>query len=159
LPAIGAFVLTVLLAVGGTAASALWQQSATATMSVTANGTWQDLASGGITLTCGSSGNVNSYDKKNPAIAVHAPAGSVRPTSLTYGAVSNGILVPYVTGVGPLADPPVVGSIVLNQLMFAGKSSGQQVAVHVTAIYSDLSMATAVITLTIGSGNSGVNCG
>jgi hypothetical protein len=151
--------VTVLLGVGGTAAYALWEQSTTATRTVTADGTWVDLASGGITLTCGSCGNVNGYDKKNPAISVKAPPGSVRPMSLTYGAVSNGILVPYLTGVGPLADPAVVGSIGLNQLMFAGKSSGQQVAVHVTAIYSDLCMATAVITLTIGSGNSGVNCG
>lgn len=40
IPAIGAFVLTVLLGVGGSSASALWQQSATATMTVTADGVW-----------------------------------------------------------------------------------------------------------------------
>jgi hypothetical protein len=54
LPAIGAFVLTVLLGVGGTAASALWQQSATATMTVTADGSWPGQ------LTCS---RVDSADK------------------------------------------------------------------------------------------------
>ncbi|MET1088879.1 MAG: hypothetical protein ABWY04_17460 [Arthrobacter sp.] len=38
--AVGAFVLTVLLGLGGAPASALWQQSATATMTVSAASTW-----------------------------------------------------------------------------------------------------------------------
>lgn len=38
--AVGAFILTVLLGIGGAPASALWQQSAAATMTVTASTTW-----------------------------------------------------------------------------------------------------------------------
>lgn len=47
--ALFAFVLTVLLGIGGTAAVALWQQSATATMTVSAAASWPAHA---ISVTC-----------------------------------------------------------------------------------------------------------
>jgi hypothetical protein len=47
--ALFAFVLTVLLGIGGAAAVALWQQSATATMSVSAASSWPSHA---ISVTC-----------------------------------------------------------------------------------------------------------
>ncbi|MCU1518196.1 MAG: hypothetical protein JWQ75_2917 [Pseudarthrobacter sp.] len=80
IPAIGAFVLTVLLGVGGASASALWQQSATATMTVTADGTWPEPSIGGITCE-------NSPSEKDPVLVLTLPQTS---TLSVYGIRTNG---------------------------------------------------------------------
>lgn len=55
--ALFAFVLTVLLGIGGAAAVALWQQSATATMSVSAASSWQS-----VSVTCVAAPTNNSVN-------------------------------------------------------------------------------------------------
>jgi hypothetical protein len=130
--AIGAFVLTVLLGVGGTAANALWQQSATATMSVTANGTW-------ISVTC-----TNSPSEKDPKLVVTL----TQAASLSYYAVrpngSNTAVTPQgPAGVAFLVDLDAAG-------IFANTSAGSM-TVYVSALSNGVTVATNSVTLTLES--------
>ncbi|WP_255771630.1 hypothetical protein [Pseudarthrobacter sulfonivorans] len=138
--AVGAFVLTVLLGVGGTAASALWQQSATATMSVTANGTWPGQ------LICSSALNSDKY--VNLAYTLSgAPTGlalAAKKADGTYGPASA------VTPVDPTGTIQLSGtSTVLTQ------SNGMSVvSVRLTASYADHSTMIAETTVRLDAGTS-----
>ena len=68
--ALFAFMLTVLLGIGGTAAVALWQQSATATMAVSAAANWSS-----ISITC-SEGTNNS---NKSIVLTFTPSGTLNP--------------------------------------------------------------------------------
>lgn len=144
--AVGAFVLTVLLGLGGASASAFWQQSATAAMTVTANGTWAPPT---ITLACPA-----AYDKKNPSVLVTV---SQTAATLTYAAQNaNGSLGTSYTSA--IAAPAVTATVVLDPGVFAGRTQGQVVVVRVTASYGGQTPVSATIGYTVGPGSSGITC-
>jgi hypothetical protein len=148
LPAIGAFVLTVLLGVGGTAASALWQQSATATMTVTADGTWP----GSFTLSCTNGGGNNSG--KDPVLSVTATKA---PANLTFYKVLN----PSDVYTGPKVtaqDVPV--AINLNSSgIFGTTYSAGSLTIRVVASFAGESTSPyADITLTLEPNGDKKNC-
>lgn len=147
--AIGAFVLTVLMGAGGVSASALWQQSATATMTVTASGTWPGLAIASLTCT-----NDNPQKVATLTITLTAPA------TITYAALqANGSYGPSYTG-PVIALPITPGNIVLNkdsQIILDNPASGP-LTVRVTATYLDQTAASRDITLNWNASNQKLIC-
>lgn len=153
--AVGAFVLTVLLGIGGTSASALWQQSATATMTVTANGAWPGPAIASLTCT-------NSNADKTATLTV---TPSAAPAAITYAAVqANGSLGPNYPGPTILL-PFTSGTIVLQSSPQAAQMSAilrdnpaGPLTVRVTATYLDTTAASMDITLTNSTHNHKIIC-
>jgi hypothetical protein len=149
LPAIGAFVLTVLLGAGGTAASALWQQSATATMTVTADST----ASGpsfGVTCT--------DPTKKSVALAVSLSSpltANKWPVQLTVGVINASSTYSE----WQITAPETAGTINLTtgHAIFVGQPSGL-LNIRITATYADWSSATLERQIRKGNGNSEITC-
>jgi hypothetical protein len=143
--ALFAFVLTVLLGIGGAAAVALWQQSSTATMTVSAGYNWGPL----ITLAC-----TNSVNQKTATLTVSAPQ---TPTTLTMAARRadgtygpTAVEYPAGTGTGPITLTELSPIVVAN----AGASP---LTVRVTATFADLEKSTAEWTFTIATGGK-VKC-
>lgn len=142
--AIGAFVLTVLLGVGGVSVSALWQQSATATMTATANGAWPGPALGSLTCT-------NSNSDKTATLHVTA---TTAPATITYAALqANGTYGTSYTGPTILL-PLGSGNIVIvaspaaqtSQIIKDNPADGS-LTVRVTATYLDQTASSMDITL------------
>ena len=142
--AVGAFVLTVLLGAGAVSASALWQQSATATMSVTANGAWPGPALGSLTCT-------NSNSDKTATLTVTLAAG---PANISYAALqTNGTYSTSYTG-PQLLTPLAPGNIGITASPLAQASqiikdnpAGGALTIRVTATYLDTTAASMDITL------------
>ena len=152
--AVGAFVLTVLLGAGGVSASALWQQSATATMSVTANGAWPGPALASLTCT-------NDAPLKVATLNVTA---ATAPATITYAAVqANGTLGASYAGPTILL-PSGSGSIVLTASPAAQTSQilkdnpAGPLTVRVTATYLDQTAAHLDIVLNNSIANGKVIC-
>lgn len=142
--AAGAFALTVLLGFGGASASALWQQSATATMAVTANGTWPGPAFTGFTC-------ANDNPQK---VATLTATGTRAPTSLTYAALqANGTYGPSYTDGVSLGITSTITLTITSPIIVANRSTGQP-AVRVTATYADQTQITATATLHLEQGNN-----
>jgi hypothetical protein len=146
MPAIGAFVLTVLLGVGGASASALWQQSATATMSVTANGTWPGQ------LICSWADNADKY--VNLAYTLSgAPTGLTLSAKTADGTYSAGIAVTPAGSSGTIQLSG--GSAVLAQ------SNGMSVVgVRLTASFADQPqmIAETAVRLDVGTNSGKIYC-
>jgi hypothetical protein len=146
MPAIGAFVLTVLLGVGGASASALWQQSATATMSVTANGTWPGQ------LICSWADNADKY--VNLAYTLSgAPTGLTLSAKTADGTYSAGTAVTPVGSSGTIQLSG--GSAVLAQ------SNGMSVvSVRLTASFADQPqmIAETAVRLDVGTNSGKIYC-
>jgi hypothetical protein len=141
--ALFAFVLTVLLGIGGAAAVALWQQSATATMTVSAGYNWGPL----ITLAC-----TNSVNEKTATLTVSA---AQTPTTLTMAARrADGSYGPteYSAGTG-------TGPITLTELspIAVANAGASPLTIRVTATFADLEKSTAEWTFTIATGGK-VKC-
>jgi hypothetical protein len=143
--ALFAFVLTVLLGIGGAAAVALWQQSATATMSVSAGTNW----GAPITLAC-----TNNMNAKTATLTVSA---AQTPTTLTMAArqsdgtySATAVEYPAGTGTGPIILTETSPIIVAN-------AGATPLTVRVTATFADLEKSTAEWTFTIASGGK-VKC-
>jgi hypothetical protein len=141
--ALFAFVLTVLLGIGGAAAVALWQQSATATMAVSAGYNWGPL----ITLAC-----TNSVNEKTATLTVSA---AQTPTTLTMAARrADGTYGPteYPAGAG-------TGPITLTELspIVVANAGATPLTVRVTATFADLEKSIAEWSFTIASGGK-VKC-
>ncbi len=148
--AVGAFVLTVLLGVGGASASALWQQSATATMTVTASGTWPVTPFSQFTCT-------NDSPQK---VATLAAAGSRAPTALTYAALqANGTYGPSYTESVVLGTTSTVSLTITSQIVLANRTT-TPLTVRVTATYADQTQtsATAKVALEQGNNSDKVTC-
>jgi hypothetical protein len=152
--AVGAFVLAVLLGAGGVSASALWQQSATATMSVTANGAWPGPALASLTCT-------NDAPVKVATLTVTATAA---PATITYAAVQvNGALGASYSGPTILL-PSGSANIVLTASPAAQASQilkdnpAGPLTVRVTATYVDTTAASMDITLNNSVANGKVIC-
>ena len=143
--ALFAFVLTVLLGIGGTSAVALWQQSATATMAVSASSNWGPT----ITLACTPSNN-----EKTATLAV---TSAQTPILLTIAARrADGTYSP-----APLEYPAdLTGqkfTLTEQSLIIVANAGANPMTVRVTATFSDLQTSTAEWTLGIASGGK-VKC-
>ncbi|TLM81731.1 hypothetical protein FDW83_15045 [Pseudarthrobacter sp. NamE2] len=152
--AVGAFVLTVLLGLGGASASALWQQSATATMAVSAAAAWPGPAITSLTCT-------NDASESTATLHVTVPATA----SISYAALqSNGSLGPSYAGLSSLlALTP--GSFILtsstNPLLASPiirDNPAGPLTVRVTATYVDQTTAHLDIVLHNSLSNGKITC-
>lgn len=152
--AVGAFVLTVLLGLGGASASALWQQSATATMTVRAAAAWPGPALTSLTCT-------NDAPEKVATLKVTVPATA----TVSYAALqSNGSYGPSYAGLPSLlALTP--GNIVLtsntNPLLASPvlrENPAGPLTVRVTATYLDQTAAYLDIVLNNSTANGKIIC-
>ncbi|MBE4719021.1 hypothetical protein [Pseudarthrobacter sp. AB1] len=150
--AVGAFALTVLLGLGGGPAAALWQQSATATMTVTANGSWPGPAITSITCS-------NIASQKEATLSVTVP---LAPATLTYAALqADGSYGPTYSVATPIASTTTPGTITLTGVSQIVVDSGAAtlLTVRVTATYTtDQTQASASYTLKVDSKNQKVYC-
>nr|WP_246224005.1 hypothetical protein [Pseudarthrobacter psychrotolerans] len=151
----GAFLLTVLLGVGGASASALWLQTSTATMAVTATGNWPGPAIASITC-------ANDSPQKVATLTVNLPRtpATLAPATSTYAALqangSYGTIYP-----GPnFSSTSTPGTITLNSLsqIIIDNSPASQLTVRVTVVYSDQTQASANWTLRLDSNNAKIYC-
>ncbi|MFE5838381.1 hypothetical protein [Arthrobacter sp. NPDC056493] len=143
--ALFALVLTVLLGIGGTAAVALWQQSATATMSVTAAANWGPPT---ITLACTPSANEKT--------ATLTATSAQTPTLLTLARQVNGTYGP--PAIEYPADPNAqTFTLTENSPIVVANAGANPMTVRVTATFSDGQKATAEWTLGIANGGK-VKC-
>lgn len=149
--AVGAFVLTVLLGVGGASASALWQQSATATMTVTASGTWS--APVFPTPVC------SAGDTANKSVSLAYSGFSEAPTKLTFSAAgTNGIYGTSTDASGPFGTSGSVlvwgDSTIFNQI------STTPATIKIVATFASglQSTTTVTVNLEIGTGNKKIYC-
>lgn len=148
--AVGAFILTVMLGLGGSAASALWQQSATATMSVAAAADWAGTAF--QQFTCA---RVDNADK-TVALSYVLPEA---PASLTLSAKR-----PDGTSGPPhaVAGAGASGSILLNEnsQIIAENRTVTLLTVRATATYSNGTAASAEVALRldVGTNNGKLYC-
>jgi hypothetical protein len=153
--AVGAFVLTVLLGVGGVSGAALWQQSATATMTVTANGAWPGPALASLTCT-------NDSPQKTATLTVTLSTG---PATITYAALqANGTYGTSYAGL-PSLLPATPGQIVLtantNPLLASQilrDNPAGPLTVRVMATYADQTAAYKDITLNSSPANGKIIC-
>ncbi|RDV08045.1 hypothetical protein DXK94_20695 [Arthrobacter sp. RT-1] len=142
--AVGAFVLTVLLGLGGASASALWQQSATATMTVTAAATWP--GSGFTGFTC--------HNDNPQKTATLTATGSSAPASLTYAALQpNGTYGPSYMDEVSLGTASTVGLTITSPIIVANRST-PQLTVRVVATYANQTQITATAVLKLEQGNN-----
>ncbi len=149
--AVGGFVLTVLLGVGGASASALWQQSATATMTVTASGTWS--APVFPTPVC------SAGDTANKSVSLAYSGFSEAPTKLTFSAAgTNGIYGTSTDTAGPFGTS---GSVLVwgDSTIFSQISTTPATIKIVATFASGLQSTTTVkVNLEIGTGNKKIYC-
>jgi hypothetical protein len=148
--ALGAFVLTVLLGTGGPAASALWQQTATATMTVTASATWPGPFFTGFTCT-------NDSNRTNATLTATGPKA---PTSMAYAALQpNGTFGPSYFDAAILGSTGTVVLNVTSPIITANRQTAQ-LTVRVTATYPDQTQAigTAVVQIEQGNNSNKVTC-
>jgi hypothetical protein len=144
--ALFAFVLTVLLGIGGTAAVALWQQSATATMSVSAATDWGPPT---ITLACTPSSN-----EKTATLTV---TSTQTPTLLTIARRSGGSYGPL-TIEYPSDLNAQTFTLTETSLIVIANGGVNPMTVRVTATYLDGQKAAAEWTLGIVSNGGKVKC-
>jgi hypothetical protein len=144
--ALFAFMLTVLLGIGGTAAVALWQQSATATMSVSAAANWGPPT---ITLACTPSTN----EKTSTLTATSAQT----PTLLTIARKANGTYSPLAIEY-PSDVNAQTFTLTETSLIVVANAGANPMTVRVTATFSDGQQATAEWTLGIIATGGKVKC-
>ena len=148
--AVGAFVLTVLLGGGVASASALWQQSATATMTVTASGTWSVTPFSQFTCS-------NDSPQK---VATLAAVASKAPTTVTYAALqANGTYGPSYTEGVAVGTTSTVTLTIGSQIVLANRTT-TPLTIRVTATFADQSQtsATAKVALEQGNNSDKVTC-
>lgn len=152
--AVGAFVLTVLLGAGAVSASALWQQSATATMSVTANGAWPGPAITSLTCTNDSPQRIATLTVTVPATATVTYAAL--QANGTYGTSYSGIsgLLGMTPGYIVLTSNP---NLALASQIVRDNPAGP-LTVRVTATYPDQTAAHLNIILNNSTSNGKIIC-
>ncbi|MEW1812478.1 hypothetical protein AB0284_17445 [Pseudarthrobacter phenanthrenivorans] len=146
----GAFILTVVMGLGAAGASALWQQSATATMTVTAAATWPPKPF--TAFTC-------SNDSPQKTATLTATTTGT-PALLSYAALQpNGTYGPsYVDNV-TLGTTSTVTLTIATPMILANRTANQ-LTIRVTATYADLTQTTgtAVVQLEQGNNSNKVTC-
>lgn len=141
--AAGAFILTVLLGIGGASASALWQQSATATMTVTASGAWPNQFSG---FTC-----TNDNPRQTATLSA---VGTTALTTLTYAALqSNGTYGPSYNESVSLGTTSTITLTINSQIVLANRTT-TPLTIRVTATYANQVQTTASATVSLEQGNN-----
>ncbi|GAA3400703.1 hypothetical protein [Pseudarthrobacter polychromogenes] len=148
--AVGAFVVTVLLGFGVPTASALWQQSATATMTVTAAANWPGSAF--QQFAC------SRMDNADKTVALNYVLPDA-PASLTLSAKRpDGSYGPPYTVAGAGAS----GSIILteNSQIIAENRAMSLLMVRATATFSNGTAASAEVALRldVGTNNGKIYC-
>ena len=149
--AVGAFVLTVLLGVGGASASALWQQGATATMTVTASGTWPPPVFD--TPVCSNVDNANKY------VSLAYSGFSEAPTKLTFSAAgTDGVYGASSDLAGPFGTSGSV-SLFGDSAIFTQVTT-TPATVRIVATFAGGAQATGYVkvSLEIGTGNKKIYC-
>ncbi|MDT0168048.1 hypothetical protein [Pseudarthrobacter sp. BRE9] len=144
--AVGAFILTVLLGIGGASASALWQQSATATMTVT----WPAQMFSGFTC-------ANDNNRTNATLTA---TGTKAPASLAYSALQgNGTYGPSYSDAVTLGSASTVALNINSPIILANRTTSQ-LTIRVVATYADQtqSTATAVVQIEQGNNSNKVTC-
>jgi hypothetical protein len=144
--AVGAFVLTVLLGLGGAAASALWQQTATATMTVS----WPANVFTAFTCT-------NDNPQKTATLSA---SGAGKPASVTYAALQpGGTYGPSYTQSVVLGPTSTIALTSASQIIADNRTTAQ-LTIRVTATYADQTqvIGTAVIGLEQGNNSGKVTC-
>lgn len=143
--ALAAFVLTVVLGTGGVAAHALWQQSATATMDVSAARSWPGPPVTSLTCANNASKKTATLQLQLPqaAAVTYAASGAASPATYTWGTVGAG------TPAGSL-------SLTQNSPVVTDNPTGP-LTLTVTATYTDQTDASATITLT-KENNGKIDC-
>jgi hypothetical protein len=139
-----AFVLTVLLGAGGVAAHALWQQSATAALSVSAAGSWPGPAITALTCT-------NNASHKTATLHLQLP----RDADVTYTAAASPLKI-YPWAKDVKAGTTATLDLTETSQVYADNLPGT-VTLQVTATYADQTDASAQLTLTFGS-NGKIDC-
>ncbi|MFE4543513.1 hypothetical protein [Arthrobacter sp. NPDC056727] len=143
-----AFVLTVLLGGGGAAAHALWQQPATATMSVSAASAWPGPAV--TALTC-----ANNSSQKIATLTLQLP----QTATVTYGALQSNGSIPktYTWGTVNGGAPGSALSLDVNSQIIKD-SPGGALTLKATATYADGTTASAQLVLTLTDSNNKIAC-
>lgn len=145
--ALFAFMLTVLLGIGGTSAVALWQQSASATMSVSAAANWGPPT---ITLAC-----TPTTNEKTATLTV---TSAQTPTLLTIAArQANGTYSPLAIEY-PSDLNAQTFTLTEASLIVVANAGANPMTVRVTATFSDGQKATAEWTLGIVANGGKVKC-
>lgn len=141
----------VLLGAGGASASALWQQSATATMTVTASGTWS--APVFTTPACSNVDNANKY------VSLGYSGFSEAPTKLTFSAAgTNGVYGPSADMAGPFGTSGTVA--LFGDSTIFSQVTTTPATVRIVATFSNGVQATTTVkvSLDIGTGNKKIYC-
>ena len=148
--AVGAFVLTVLLGGGVASASALWQQSATATMTVTASGTW----SAPVFTTSG----CVAGDTANKTIQLSYSSSAEAPSKITASAAAAGGT--YGTSADVAGPFNTTGSFTISgDSTIFSQITSSSATVKVVATFTTGTQSTVVnVRLDTGTGNRKVYC-
>ncbi|MFE4837294.1 hypothetical protein ACFRAU_21770 [Arthrobacter sp. NPDC056691] len=143
-----AFGLTVTLGAGGAAAHALWQQSATATMTVSAASVWPGPAV--TALTC-----ANNASQKIATLTLQLPQSA----AVTYGALQSNGSIPktYTWGTVNAGAPGSSISLDINSQIIKDSPAGA-LTFKVTAAYGDGTTASAQLVLTLSDSNNKIAC-
>ena len=143
-----AFGLTVLLGGGGAAAHALWQQSATATMTASAASAWPGPPV--TSLTC-----VNNSSQKLATLTLQLPQNA----TVTYGsALADGTVPkPYTWGAVTAGTPGSALALDGTSQIIKENPAGAMIF-KVTATYGDGTTASVQLNLTLAESNSKVLC-
>ena len=145
--ALFAFVLTVLLGIGGTSAVALWHQSASATMSVSAAANWGPPT---IALAC-----TPTTNEKTATLAV---TSAQTPMLLTIAArQANGTYSPLAIEY-PSDLNAQTFTLSETSLIVVANAGANPMTVRVTATFADGQKATAEWTLGIVTNGGKVKC-
>lgn len=144
--AFGAFLLTVLLGAGGTSAVALWQQSATAEMTVSAAATWPGPA---ITLACAVAANDSVKLTVTSSGAPTQISITSRLMSGTYGSEYN---------VSPVTTSVVISATSYGIPQTLGGNKNVPIAIRVTATFEDGSSSAEMAGFKITGNNSKISC-
>lgn len=142
--ALFAFLLTVLLGIGGTSAVALWQQSASATMAVSAAATWSTLS-----ITC--SEGANSSNKS--LVLTFTPSGAVTPPMYIASRSLTGAYGSEETAGNSVTLQPT-SSLVTSAI----GSASAGFAVRVRAQVDGQWTSSEITTLSVNAGNSKIFC-
>jgi hypothetical protein len=144
--AFGAFLLTVLLGAGGTSAVALWQQSATAEITVSAAASWPGPV---ITLTCADAPNDSVKLTVTSSATPTQISIASRLMSGTYGGEYN---------VSPVSMSVVISATSYGIPETLGANKNVPIAIRVTATFEGGSSSAEMAGFKITGNNTRIAC-
>jgi hypothetical protein len=144
--ALVAFVLTVLLGAGATSAAALWQQSATATLAVSAAADWPAAAMS-LHCTAGPGDSVTLTIQNIPA-----------PTAVTIASRTSGGTYGSSVTVSPTSATIVVGATTYGIPESVGSTKNGKVDLRVSATYTGGTGTAELLGLQLTGNNTRLAC-